>query len=126
MQNDDAIAALIEGLVEHLSGAGDDWDSLAMVISFDGDRFTGTYGYAYSPSGEILAVASRPSAIRPLVNTYIESRCAPGERLPVKLLLQFDRKKGEHAVTVEDLDATRWKVTAENYSEIREELRPRL
>lgn len=97
-----------------------------MVIYFDGDRFAGTYGYAYSTSSEIAAVASRPSAIRPLVNAYIESRYEPGERRPVKVLVQFDRNTDKHAVAVEDVDATRWKVTPENFREIREELRPRL
>ncbi|MGL3149281.1 hypothetical protein ACSS7Z_02850 [Microbacterium sp. A82] len=126
MPNDDAISSLIRGLIEHMSGAGEGWESLAMVINFDGDRFAGTHGYTYSPSGEIAAVASRPSAVRPLVNAYTESYYKPGAALPVKILVQFDRTNGEYEVTFEDSDTSRWKVTPQNYQEIREELRPKL
>lgn len=120
----DVTADLIRALIENMKGASDDWETLAMVIDFSGGRFSGTHGYAYAPSGVISAVASRPSAIRPAVNAYIEDHYQPGAALPVAILVQFDRTKGEFEVTFEDSDVSRWKVTPANIDEIREKLRP--
>ncbi len=121
----DVTVDLIRALVENMRGAEEDWQSLAMVIDFDGDRFSGTHGYAYSPDGRIDAVASRPSAVRPAVNAYTASYYKPGDALPVAILVQFDRAKGEYEVTFEDTDAARWKVTPANIDQMREELRPK-
>ena len=120
----DVTVEVIRALIDNMKGAKDDWASLAMVIDFGGDRFSGTHGYAYSPDGTISAVASRPSAVRPAVNEYMESRYQPGMTWPVAMLMQFDRDKGEYEVTFEDKDASRWKVTPANIDEIREKLRP--
>lgn len=121
----DVTVDLLRALIEHMKGERDDWESLAMVIDFSGGRFSGTHGYAYSPDGSISAVASRPSAIRPTVNAYTESLYKPGAALPVAILVQFDRTKGEYEVTFEDSDVSRWKVTPANIDEIREKLRPK-
>lgn len=117
-------ADLIRALVEHMRGASDDWESLAMVISISGGNISGTYGYAYSPDSVISAVASRPSGIKPAVDAYTESYYKPGAALPVKMLVQFDRTSGKYEVTFEDLDVARWKVLPANIDQIREELRP--
>lgn len=120
----DVTVDLIRALIEHMKGEREDWESLAMVIDFSGGRFSGTHGYTYSPDGGISAVASRPSAIRPTVNAYTESLYEPGAALPVAILVQFDRTKGEYEVTFEDSDVSRWKVTPANIDEIREKVRP--
>lgn len=122
---DDVTVDLVRTLIEHMSGASEDWESLAMVVYFDGRRFAGTHGFTYSPSGEKSAVASRPSAIGPAVDAYIQSRYTPDQEPPVKFLMQFDRTKGTYEVTFEDSDVSRWKVTPANFSEMSEQLRPR-
>jgi len=120
----DATTTLIKALIEHLRGANDTWESLAMVIEFDGGELSGTYGYTYSPEGTVAAVASRPSGIRTAVTAYLSDYYKPGESLPVKILVQFERTSGEYEVTFEDTDTARWSVTPKNITTIREELRP--
>lgn len=117
-------ADLIRALIEHLRGASDDWESLSMVIDYSGGRFGGTHGYTYSPNGGISAVASHPFHIESAVTAFMESYYKPGEELPVAVLVQFDRVKGDYEVTFEDSDVSRWKVTPANLDEIREKLRP--
>lgn len=120
----DVTVGLSRALVENMRGAGDGWESLAMVIDFSGGKFSGTHGYAYSPDGSISAVASYPFHVESAVNAYTESLYEPGAALPVAILVQFDRTKGEYEVTFEDSDVSRWKVTPANIDEIREKVRP--
>ncbi|MBN9225298.1 MAG: hypothetical protein ABS63_01010 [Microbacterium sp. SCN 70-27] len=95
-----AIDELIRALVDNMRGAEDDWQSFAMVLDFDGERFSGTHGYSYGPGAVISAVASRPSAVGPHVDAYLAD------------------------VTFEDADAARWKVTPANIDRMGEALRP--
>lgn len=115
---------LIRALIDNLSGAPDGWEQLSMVLSFDTRRFTGTYGYAYSPDGTISAVASRPSAVRDAAQAYTESYTGPDNAFPVKLLLQFDQPSGRYKVEFEETDTNRWKVTPANIETIQQDLRP--
>lgn len=121
----DAAVDLVRALIENMRGAADGWESLAMVLDLDGNRFGGTSGYTYGPAGTISAVASRPSAVRPAVDAYLATCFQPGDAWPVKLLVQFNRTTGDYEATFEDADVSRWKVTPDNIDTIREELRPR-
>jgi hypothetical protein len=58
------------------------------------------------------------------VKAYTDSHYQPGEPLPLKILLQFDRVSGTYNVLFEESDEDRWKVTPRNFRELREELRP--
>jgi len=126
---DDNSVNLIRTLVQNVSGPDvnwDTWESMAIVIdSFDG-RYNSASGYLYSPDGTISAVAGRPSSIIPAVDAYVSGYFKPGDALPVKLLVQFDRTSGKYLITFEDTDDTRWKITPKNYKELREALRPTL
>lgn len=124
--NNNPSVDLIHALVEHLSGAQENWDQLAIVLYFDGTTFRGTYGYTYSADGTHAAVASRPSAVRPAVEAYVTSTFQTSETLPVKVLVQFDRTSGKYEFIFEDTDTTRWAVSPATVNEISEELRPRL
>lgn len=121
---DDVSAGLIRSLIKNMSNASSDWESLAMILEFPDGKFNEAHGYAYSPGGVISAVASDPWAVVPAVDAYTDSHYEPGETLPLKLLVQFDRTNGAYEVTFEDTDETRWKVTPRSYKELREELRP--
>jgi hypothetical protein len=120
----DLIRALIETL-EDPSVDADRWQSLAIILEFPDGEFNGAHGYLYSPDGVIAAVASDPWAVRPAVKAYTDSHYQPGEVLPRKALVQFDRVTGKYDVTFEDTDETRWKVTPQSFRELREELRPK-
>ncbi|CAM3486783.1 hypothetical protein [Stackebrandtia soli] len=117
-------ADLIRALIENMGGAADDWSSLAMILEFDEGRFYSAHGYAYSPGGTISAVASDAWSVKSAVDAHTASYFSPGEALPVKILVQFDRTLGKYKVTFEDVDMARWKVTPRNFKELREELRP--
>ena len=125
--NDDASVNLIRALVQNVSGPVVDWDnwqSMAIIVdSFDG-RFNSAHGYLYSPDGTISVVAARPSAVIPFVDAYTSGYYKPGEALPIKLLVQYDRPSGKYTITFEDTDETRWKVTPKTYKELQQQLRP--
>jgi len=127
--HDDTSVNLIRALVQNVSGPDVDWDNWSamtiVISSFDG-RYNSASGYLYSPDGTISAVAARPSSVIPAVDAYVGGYFKPGEALPVKLLVQFDRTSGKYLITFEDTDETRWKITPKNYKELREELRPAL
>ena len=119
----DLIGALI-GNFEEPSADADGWESLAIILEFPGGEFNGAHGYLYSPGGVISAVASDPWAVRPAVKAYTDSYYRPGEVLPRKILVQFDRTTRKYDVTFEETDEERWKVTPRNFRALREELRP--
>lgn len=124
MTAEQATAELLRALIDNMRGAGDDWESLAMVVDFDGGEFSGTHGYVYASSGRIDAVAAHPFHVEDAVTAYVDSHYAEEAPGPVALLVQFDRTTRDYEITFEDADASRWKVTPANLDEIRERLRP--
>lgn len=120
-----ATANLIKALVENLQDAPDEWTSLAMVLGFDTQKVNRVYGFAYSAGGEPSGVTASPYEIRSGVKAYTDSCFEPGEPLPIKLLVQFDRNKGQYEVTFEDTDPARWKMTPATFDTMPEELRPK-
>lgn len=123
----DATVDLIRALIENASGPvvdHDGWESMTMIVAFPDGRFNEAHGYLYSPDGTISAVAADPRAVEAAVTAYTDGYFQPGEALPVKLLVQFERTTGRYEVTFEDSDETRWKLTPRNRTTIHDELRP--
>lgn len=120
----DATTDLIGALIDHMKGAPSNWRTFAVVVELRDGRVATTYGYTYSPDGATSAVASRPSGILPAVQAYLATKYEPGQVLPLKFLVQFNRDEGLFEITFEDTDAARWKVTPENISTAPQELRP--
>ncbi|MET0866359.1 MAG: hypothetical protein ABWZ98_18650 [Nakamurella sp.] len=111
-------------LITEMAGTvDDDWGSLAAVLEF-GDGYRGASGYAYAADGTVSPVAWDWDHIEPAVHAYLASYYEPGDLLPVKILVQFERATGRYRVTFEDEDEERWKTRARNYREMREQLRP--
>lgn len=105
------------------SGPVTDWEAMAMVLEF-GDGFRSAHGYAYSSGDVTTPVSCRWDDIRETVDAYLDSLYQPGDKLPVKILVQFDRTNGQYDVTFEDSDESRWKITPRNVDELPGELRP--
>ncbi|WP_203136976.1 hypothetical protein [Microbacterium sp. JZ31] len=124
--SEDASVALVRALIENLQGSQlrDDWSSFALVLAFEDGDLADTYGYAYSPGGEVSAASVRSSWVREAVFDYLRGYFGPEDDLPKKTLVQFDRTSGRYGVTFEDEDASRWDVTPANYKDVREQLRP--
>ena len=120
----DAVIDLVRVVIENMSGAGSDWDSLAMSIVVRNGRVAGTSGYVYAADGASVPVASRPSGVQPVLTEYLETRYGSDDAPPVALLLQFDRVSGQYEVTFEDADSARWKVTPANLEGFAARLRP--
>jgi len=120
----DLFRALIDNLVDPV-GDSDGWESMAIILEFPDGEFNEAHGYLYSPDGVISAVASDPFAVTPAVKAYTDSYYKPGDALPRKILVQFDRMKGKYDITFEETDEARWKVTPRNFKQLREELRPK-
>lgn len=127
-KNDTSIT-LIRTLVENLSGPvvdWDNWESMTIIIDSYEGKFNSASGYLYSSDGTISAVAADAWKVMPAVDEYVRGYYKPGEPLPIKLLVQYDRTSGKYAITFEDTDEMRWKVTPRNIKTIREDLRPTL
>lgn len=121
-------ADLFRALIENVEGPrvdSDGWESLAIILEFPDGEFNEAHGYLYSPNGLISAVASDPWAVKSAVKAYTDGYYKPGETLPRKILVQFDRTTGKYDITFEETDEARWKVTPRNFRELREELRPK-
>ncbi|MVA76274.1 hypothetical protein GC722_09580 [Auraticoccus sp. F435] len=120
-----ALAQAMDGtsLAEEGPGTECAWESMAMILEF-GEGYRSAHGYAYPPGGGVVAVACRWPSIEAAVDAYLASHYEPGDRLPVKILVQLDRTTGRYRVTFEDTDEDRWAVTPRNYRTMREELRP--
>jgi hypothetical protein len=132
MDSDDASVALIRSLVRAISetslatelrGPADDWESLAIVLEF-GAGHRSASGYAYPADGTVSPVACRWRSIEPAVQAYLDTYYEPGDPLPVKILVQFERATGKYGVTFEDTDQERWKTRPGNFQGMREQLRP--
>ncbi|MFV2116157.1 hypothetical protein ACFHW0_28000 [Micromonospora sp. LOL_025] len=130
----DVTVDLIRSLIEAMNGPSlarerrgpvEGWESLAMILEF-GEGYRSAHGYAYSPDGVVTAVSCSWPSIESAVHAYLGSHYKPGDLLPVKILVQFDRTTGRYQVTFEDKDEERWAVKPANYREMREALRPRL
>ncbi|SCL41050.1 hypothetical protein GA0074692_6116 [Micromonospora pallida] len=119
----DLIRSLIDAMESPSPVMGEDWESFAIILEF-GEGFRNASGYAYSPGGVVTPVACSWRDIRSAVDAYMDSHYAPGDALPVKILLQFDRASGRYNATFEETDEGRWKTRPKNYKQIREELRP--
>ncbi|MGP6170983.1 hypothetical protein ACTU6U_00780 [Microbacterium sp. A196] len=96
-----------------------------MVLEFDAEKVNGVYGFAYSADGKDTGVTASPYEIRSAVKAYTDSYFEPGSPLPIKLLVQLERDKGQYEVTFEDTDAARWEMTPATFDTIPEELRPK-
>ncbi|MGH7218635.1 MAG: hypothetical protein ACREGE_04305 [Candidatus Microsaccharimonas sp.] len=123
----DTSIALIRALVENMDGPQFDrenWESFALIIDSYEGTFNAASGYTYSPDGTISAVAADPWKVIPFVDEYVQNKYKPGESLPVKLLVQFERTTGRYTITFEDTDVDRWKVSPATIRTIRQELRP--
>lgn len=122
----DVSAGLIRALVQHMEGAADGWESVSLIVSYFEGSYSGVHGYAYAPDGTSSPVTADAWVVQPAIEAYTGSLYEPGEALPVRFLVQFDRTKGAYEVTFEDADETRWHATPRNFRRLREELRPRL
>jgi hypothetical protein len=130
--SDDATVDLIRSLIQAVNdpslitdmrGTVDDWEALAIVLEF-GDGYRSASGYAYPADGSVSPVACSWNSIQGEVNAYLATYYQPGDRLPVKILVQFERATGRYGVTFEDTDEERWKTRPGNFREMREQLRP--
>lgn len=129
MQNDPSVS-LIHSIIGSLSNGTEtpntDWNLMTIIMETFEGAFNSFHGYLYSPDGSITPVAADPSAVMPVFEEYLKDKYKPDEARPVAALLQFDRTTGRYAITLEDNNEERWKVTPKNFREIREELRPAL
>lgn len=129
---DDLSADLIRSLVAAIDepsvattmrGQVADWQSLAIVVEF-GDGYRSASGYAYSGDGAVSPVACGWRSIQAAVNAYLGRHYAPGDRLPLKFLVQLERSTGRYEVTFEESDEERWKTRPSNFRVMRQQLRP--
>ncbi len=124
----DLIRSLVRAIDEpsvatNMRGHVAEWESLAIVVEF-GDGYRSASGYAYSGDGAVSPVACGWRSIQASVNAYLGSHYEPGDRLPLKFLVQLERDTGRYEVTFEDSDEERWKTRPANFREMRQQLRP--
>lgn len=120
--SEDVSVGLVGALVNNLQGAPDDWESFSIVLGFDDTQVNSARGIAYT--AESATPVSASPDIAPAVKAYTDSYYSEGQKLPVHILVQFDRNLGAYGVQFEDSDTERFGLTPENYETKLVELRP--
>jgi hypothetical protein len=131
MNSDEALIAIIQAIFD--SGEmeegteGHSWSEFSLVMEFrDDGSVSGTYGYAYTQTGEWYAIAVKPRLLSASIKDYLTEILRPGDSYPVKLLLQFNRDTSRFKTEFEYEDSSRWQVTPANLNKVIQELRPNL
>jgi hypothetical protein len=129
--NFDEIIVLVKAVIES-DGIDEDnehsnWSEFSIIfeIDEDGDLFS-TYGYVYAADGNWHAASVTEPAVEAALETYLSSMLKPGDKGPVKMLLQFNRDTARFKTDFEYENAGRWQVTPANIDRIVGELRPDL
>jgi hypothetical protein len=131
MSSDEAIVEVIKAIFE--SGQMEEdaqglvWSEFSLVLEFrDDGSVSGTYGYAYTQTGEWYAIAVKPRLLSASIKDYLSEMLRPGDSYPVKLLLQFNRDTSRFNTEFEYKNSSRWQVTPASLNRVVQELRPNL
>lgn len=134
--SDDPVApllhAIVRGIDESMATRDDearlpeDCESFSLVIELTDDgRYVQNYGYAYGPDDtRVQTITTKPTTIEDELADFLADRYPDGQATPVKVLFQLRLTDGRYDVLFEDGDRLRWKVSATNYRQIQQELRP--
>ena len=119
------IEEIIKTTIEYDEQFGSDWASFSLVIRLDEDGLpNGTNGYLYKADGDFEAISVKPRLLRPSVMPYLKDIYGD-DKLPIKMLVQFDRLSGRYKTEFEDKDDSRWRVRPADIDGYIEELRPK-
>ncbi|TDK31271.1 hypothetical protein E2F50_20230 [Rhizobium deserti] len=102
------------------------WEEFSLVIAYDDDGVSETYGYSYDTNGEWEAIAVRPRLVRQEAGAYRDWLKQENDKAFIKMLLQFNRSNNGFNVDLEYENPARWSVTPSNLGEMTKELRPQL
>lgn len=121
-------------LVEDLLGAiinsdqieQQNWETFSLVIAFQDDRVSETYGYSYDVEGEWEAFSIRPRLINAEAGSYRDWVKIENGNAVIKMLVQFNRVSNRFNVDFEYENRARWSLTPSNLNEITKGLHPQL
>lgn len=119
------LAHAIADNLDNTFGDVPEWEQLAMILDFNGKRFSGNHGYVYAADGAASPETTRMKVVKDIVDAFIASKHPEDAEYPVAVLVQFDKPSDKYEVTFEYSDPTRWKVSPKNFKEMPEKVRPR-
>ncbi len=131
VSSEEALTQIIKAVFEsgqmEEDAEGRVWSEFSLVMEFRADgSVSGTYGYAYTQTGDWYAIAIKPRLLNSSVKDYLAAMLRPEDGYPVKFLLQFNRDNSRFKTDFEYDDPSRWQVTPANLDRIIQELRPNL
>ncbi|MBP1853424.1 hypothetical protein [Rhizobium halophytocola] len=120
------VGTLVAAIITSDEVEPQNWEEFSLVIAFEDDRVSETYGYSYDANGDWEAIAIRPRLVREEAAAYRDWLKRENDKALIKMLVQFNRSSNGYNVDFEYDNPARWNVTPSNLSEITEKLRRHL
>ena len=125
--NSDFMQAIAEGVARYLNAESIGWEEFSVVVEIDDQGYvSGTYGYAYTTTGDPSAFAPDIDDIEDAVHAYWEWLRPANDKCFIKMLFQANRHTGKVNADFEYDNSARWAVTPANIDNIISLLRPNL
>ncbi|ATG47261.1 hypothetical protein CEW89_06565 [Celeribacter ethanolicus] len=119
-----SINNLIQAIVDNEEEFANEWVSFSAIFGIDTKgRPESSNGYLYTHD-DYIAIAPDFFAFEDDVAAYLKDIYG-NDKLPIKMLVQFDRLSGRYKTEFEDKDDSRWRVRPADINGYIEELRPK-
>lgn len=125
-ENSELVEDLVGAIINSDQIEQQNWQTFSLVIVFQDDRVSETYGYSYDVEGEWEAFSVRPRLVNAEAGSYREWLKQENDKAVIKMLVQFNRASNKFNVDFEYENPARWSVTPSNVNEITKELHPQL
>ncbi len=126
MLNQDPLSRTIEAVLNSPKLNRAPWTEFSLVAGLAADGWVNhNFGYSFAAGSGPNAFSAKNRQLQEPLQAYLEGVYLE-RNYPIRVLLQFNRESGRHAVEFEDSDVGRWQVTPSNLDEAREALRPNL
>ncbi|WP_112500418.1 hypothetical protein [Agrobacterium sp. lyk4-40-TYG-31] len=125
-ENSELVEDLVGAIINSDQIEQQNWQTFSLVIVFQDDRVSETYGYSYDVEGEWEAFSVRPRLVNAEAGSYRDWLKQENDKAVIKMLVQFNRASNKFNVDFEYENPARWSVTPSNVNEITKELHPQL
>lgn len=125
-ENSELVEDLLGAIINSDQIEQQNWETFSLVIAFQDDRVSETYGYSYDVEGEWEAFSIRPRLINAEAGSYRDWVKIENGNAVIKMLVQFNRVSNRFNVDFEYENRARWSLTPSNLNEITKGLHPQL
>ncbi|NTE89614.1 hypothetical protein [Agrobacterium rubi] len=125
-ENSELVEDLVGAIINSDQIERQNWQTFSLVIAFQDERVSETYGYSYDVEGDWEAFSVRPRLVNAEAGSYRDWLKQENDKAVIKMLVQFNRASSKFNVDFEYENPARWSVTPSNLNEITKELHPQL